>query len=608
MISMRFFARRRLRRRRRPVLATESKSIKNSAASSRNIAVSSNASSGSAASASASAIAGTALSPCALACITAIANTTECGILSNITCACTNADFQFKAGSCLHPECQANEMGAALGLQAQQCGAASISTTALPAAIAPITPSNSAGDISGSPSDRELVQSAAPARSLPSLVPQDYQPVYPDFSQRGNSDTSGSEQPRDDDLPAHDQPWNTSQPDDGTSDDESGLHTKMLKVHSRQVTVIIKGSPFSVFNSEVEMHDVDVRKRHKKRKHIPQADLDSDVDDSPSRSEPAKKKRKERKLPSEVSKHSRKALAIHIPWPVASESGDPSADDDQFQILIGDAWVEAIEFLELDPEHFDEISLDESNLICSRISQFHGCIMAGADKLVRTGYGFIDIQSLDDPTPKNIAAAQETNRQLRKPGFQKDKLRILGCRPSSLVVFSRGRLSPENVAVSPRLCWLSCVKCSQESSIFARDWVSALVWISDVSVVNVDGGEEGGITGEPSKRPRRLISMRERDPLEKVHLYRQHDADPARERDAPSSSRYRIGKKRFKRNQIQPIEIGKTPNREGKPNTQACVQSTTWHREQTRRAQKSKAPGYASRRSSSEETQRAPAP
>jgi hypothetical protein len=103
------------------------------------------------------------------------------------------------------------------------------------------------------------------------------------------------------------------------------------------------------------------------------------VDDSPSRSEPAKKKRKKRANRRQKSRGIReftgdrrriiekaylflqKALAIHIPWPVASESGDPSADDDEFQILIEDAWAEAIEFLELDPEDFDEISLDESN-------------------------------------------------------------------------------------------------------------------------------------------------------------------------------------------------------------------------------------------------------
>ncbi|KAJ7921625.1 hypothetical protein B0H13DRAFT_2318323 [Mycena leptocephala] len=172
--------------------------------------------------------------------------------------------------------------------------------------------------------------------------------------------------------------------------------TKMPKVHSRQVTAIIKGSPFSVFNSQVEMHDVYVRKKHKKRKRVPQTDQDSDVDDSPSRSEPAKKKRKKRANRRQKSRgireftgdHRRilekaylflqKALAIHI--------------------LIKDAWVEAIEFLELNPEDFSEIL---SNLIRSRISQFRGCVMAEADKV-----------SLDDPTPENIAEAQDTNRQL----------------------------------------------------------------------------------------------------------------------------------------------------------------------------------------------------
>ncbi|KAJ7876961.1 hypothetical protein B0H13DRAFT_2347380 [Mycena leptocephala] len=156
---------------------------------------------------------------------------------------------------------------------------------------------------------------------------------------------------------------------------------------------------------------------------------DSDVDDSPSRSAPAKKKRKKRANRRQKSRSIRKfpgdrrriidkayvflqkALAIENPWPVASESGDPSADDDEFQ-LIEDAWAEAIYFLELDPEDFDEISLDESNLIRSRISQFRGCVMGEADKLVGAGYGFIDIQSLDGPTPENIAEVQETNRQL----------------------------------------------------------------------------------------------------------------------------------------------------------------------------------------------------
>jgi hypothetical protein len=42
---------------------------------------------------------------------------------ANLTCACTNADFQFKSSSCLQAECLASELGAAVGLQQAQCGA-----------------------------------------------------------------------------------------------------------------------------------------------------------------------------------------------------------------------------------------------------------------------------------------------------------------------------------------------------------------------------------------------------------------------------------------------------------------------------------------------------
>ncbi|KAJ7874876.1 hypothetical protein B0H13DRAFT_2551366 [Mycena leptocephala] len=250
-----------------------------------------------------------------------------------------------------------------------------------------------------SPFSFNQVQSAAPARSLPSMVPQDYQPVYPDFSQRGNADCSGSEQSR------------------------TLLLTRQVvgKTLSTMPTLIWmaddgldRGHSPTDDDPPVEMHDVDVRKKHQKRKRVPQADQDSDVDDSPSRSLEAF----ESSLGIVV-----KALAIENPWPVASESGDPSADNDEFQLLIEDAWTEAIYFLELDPEDFDEISLDESNLIRSRISQFRGCVMGEADKLVGAGYGFIDIQSLDDPTPKTlrrckkpIASSSLTRREVYVPG------------------------------------------------------------------------------------------------------------------------------------------------------------------------------------------------
>jgi len=56
------------------------------------------------------------------------------------------------AQSCLMGECLAAEMGAALGLQAAECGAASLKPTGSATATSPFLPSNSASDISGAPS------------------------------------------------------------------------------------------------------------------------------------------------------------------------------------------------------------------------------------------------------------------------------------------------------------------------------------------------------------------------------------------------------------------------------------------------------------------------
>ncbi|KAJ7467653.1 hypothetical protein FB451DRAFT_1401642 [Mycena latifolia] len=149
-------------------------SSKSAAASSVSSAISSGISSGSAAGASASALA--ALSPSAAVCITDAAANSTCANFGNLTCVCTNADFQQKAMTCLAAECQAAEAGAALGLQQSQCGAQSLSAStmlefmqaetapqgqsvfpvarsdAIPTATAPFLPSNSAADISGSPS------------------------------------------------------------------------------------------------------------------------------------------------------------------------------------------------------------------------------------------------------------------------------------------------------------------------------------------------------------------------------------------------------------------------------------------------------------------------
>ncbi|KAJ7342399.1 hypothetical protein DFH08DRAFT_874191 [Mycena albidolilacea] len=125
---------------------------KSSASASKSSAISAGQSSGSAAASAAEASASAVLTPCVLGCLTAAANATECGSPANLTCACTNADFQFKSSSCLQAECLASELGAAVGLQKQQCGALALSATAAPSATAPFTPSNPAADISGAPS------------------------------------------------------------------------------------------------------------------------------------------------------------------------------------------------------------------------------------------------------------------------------------------------------------------------------------------------------------------------------------------------------------------------------------------------------------------------
>nr|GAT52010.1 predicted protein [Mycena chlorophos] len=109
---------------------------------------SSGSQSGSAASASGTAGAGS-ISPCTLACISDAAANGACGSIANVTCLCTDAEFQFQSVSCMQLECQASEIQPALALQASQCGTTA-SATATPSNTQPFTPVNSAADINSS--------------------------------------------------------------------------------------------------------------------------------------------------------------------------------------------------------------------------------------------------------------------------------------------------------------------------------------------------------------------------------------------------------------------------------------------------------------------------
>ncbi|KAJ7842869.1 hypothetical protein B0H14DRAFT_2780049 [Mycena olivaceomarginata] len=117
---------------------------------------------------------GASISPCGLNCVTAAAEATECQVFTNITCTCTNRDFQFKVTSCVSGECQTTDVEAVLILLGQQCGTVDLSPTGTPTGTAPFLPFNSAADISGSPS---VSSSANPVSNSTPTHPASQTPV-----------------------------------------------------------------------------------------------------------------------------------------------------------------------------------------------------------------------------------------------------------------------------------------------------------------------------------------------------------------------------------------------------------------------------------------------
>ncbi|KAJ6526176.1 hypothetical protein DFH09DRAFT_1188066, partial [Mycena vulgaris] len=104
-----------------------------------------------------------ALSPCATTCITGAAANSACLITTNMTCMCTDTDFQGQFNTCLLGQCLASEMQVALGLLGSECATASRSVAAasptrenLPSASTSTGPSSSAslpGAASPTPAD-----------------------------------------------------------------------------------------------------------------------------------------------------------------------------------------------------------------------------------------------------------------------------------------------------------------------------------------------------------------------------------------------------------------------------------------------------------------------
>ncbi|RDB20788.1 hypothetical protein Hypma_012144 [Hypsizygus marmoreus] len=68
------------------------------------------------------------ITPCIIGCVQPAAEANGCAF-TDPTCVCASAQFQADARACLESTCSAAEVQAALGLQAQQCGAIGISAT-----------------------------------------------------------------------------------------------------------------------------------------------------------------------------------------------------------------------------------------------------------------------------------------------------------------------------------------------------------------------------------------------------------------------------------------------------------------------------------------------
>ncbi|KAJ7155094.1 hypothetical protein C8R46DRAFT_436457 [Mycena filopes] len=210
-------------------------------------------------------------------------------------------------------------------------------------------------------------------------------------------------------MPGNERPWHDPAPLDSEDEDDN------RQTHANAQSSL-----------EVEVHDVVVRRKPKRKRSVAQGEADAEDASEHGKS---RKKRSGHRQASRSAKDLvgdrrriaeasytpvQKAVCLRIPWPLASPSGDPAAADDQFEQIIEEAWDDGVDHLGLDPDDFNarDMSPKERNLLRSRIPQVRSTIMVVADKLVATCFEFVYIDDLEDPTPENIAQAEDANRQL----------------------------------------------------------------------------------------------------------------------------------------------------------------------------------------------------
>ncbi|KAJ7892036.1 hypothetical protein B0H14DRAFT_3126166 [Mycena olivaceomarginata] len=157
------------------------------------------------------------------------------------------------------------------------------------------------------------------------------------------SQAGGDSPPAGDDEPAPDERWDDPQDEE---DDHQNDHENAQS--SLEASFVF-----------VSMHDVDVRRGGQKRS-AQETGLTSDAEDAVALHSASRKSRRKRanrcqksRTVRELSGYSRraveaaypfiqKAVCVEVPWPLTSPSGDPLADDDDFEILIDNAYDDAV--------------------------------------------------------------------------------------------------------------------------------------------------------------------------------------------------------------------------------------------------------------------------
>ncbi|KAJ6621557.1 hypothetical protein B0H10DRAFT_2215199 [Mycena sp. CBHHK59/15] len=107
-----------------------------------------------------------------------------------------------------------------------------------------------------------------------------------------------------------------------------------------------------------------------------------------------------------------KEVIIGTPWPTGSPTGDPELNNDDFECMIDNVWIDGCASLGLDADDLADMTMQERNLVRSRISQVRGSFSKITELLVPANFSFTDVQSLADPTDETIEKTREENRHI----------------------------------------------------------------------------------------------------------------------------------------------------------------------------------------------------